>query len=288
MSLVADYLRELSRAAVDGWNRFWFTPRDVATLGAVAHLRRRDAALHAPRLVARTRCVPRPRRLRSRRVGRGVLRRRRFVGPLRAELLVVREVVGRALDRAHRGPRRAGDVHARPLHARHVDPHVRHHAVVRQSRPRRALRPRPDQRHAGDVPDARPVRRGVLARSADRARAGQGGRLPPAAPTVDGQRRHAVDSTAHVHHLFLRRPRQTARRHVVARRRTLGRRHESRISNRRHHLARSTIRCSRRSSRKGPPTGNFRSAFSSGPGSCGRSRCSSRCRCTWASASAWA
>lgn len=33
MSLITNYLRELSRAAVDGWNRFWFTPRDVATLG---------------------------------------------------------------------------------------------------------------------------------------------------------------------------------------------------------------------------------------------------------------
>lgn len=33
MKLVVDYLRELSRAAVAGWNRFWFTPTDPATLG---------------------------------------------------------------------------------------------------------------------------------------------------------------------------------------------------------------------------------------------------------------
>lgn len=33
MKLVVDYLRELSRAAVAGWNRFWFTPADPATLG---------------------------------------------------------------------------------------------------------------------------------------------------------------------------------------------------------------------------------------------------------------
>ncbi|HVX60581.1 MAG TPA: HTTM domain-containing protein [Pirellulales bacterium] len=35
MSLVVDYLRELFRAARDGWNRFWFTPSDPATLGLI-------------------------------------------------------------------------------------------------------------------------------------------------------------------------------------------------------------------------------------------------------------
>ncbi len=35
MTLVGDYLRELSRAAVAGWNRFWFTPQDPATLGLI-------------------------------------------------------------------------------------------------------------------------------------------------------------------------------------------------------------------------------------------------------------
>jgi hypothetical protein len=35
MTLVSDYLRELGRAAVAGWNRFWFTPQDPATLGAI-------------------------------------------------------------------------------------------------------------------------------------------------------------------------------------------------------------------------------------------------------------
>ena len=35
MRLVADYLRELWRAARDGWNRFWFTPSDPATLGLI-------------------------------------------------------------------------------------------------------------------------------------------------------------------------------------------------------------------------------------------------------------
>jgi hypothetical protein len=35
MSLVGDYLRDLSRAAVAGWNQFWFTPRDPATLGVL-------------------------------------------------------------------------------------------------------------------------------------------------------------------------------------------------------------------------------------------------------------
>jgi hypothetical protein len=35
MTLVGDYLRELSRATVAGWNRFWFTPQDPATLGLI-------------------------------------------------------------------------------------------------------------------------------------------------------------------------------------------------------------------------------------------------------------
>jgi hypothetical protein len=32
VNLVVAYLRELTRAVVDGWNRFWFTPADVASL----------------------------------------------------------------------------------------------------------------------------------------------------------------------------------------------------------------------------------------------------------------
>jgi hypothetical protein len=35
MTLVADYFRELGRAGVAGWNRFWFTPQDPATLGLI-------------------------------------------------------------------------------------------------------------------------------------------------------------------------------------------------------------------------------------------------------------
>ena len=35
MNLVTDYLRELRRAALDGWNRFWFTPADPATLSLI-------------------------------------------------------------------------------------------------------------------------------------------------------------------------------------------------------------------------------------------------------------
>jgi hypothetical protein len=35
VNLVAAYFRELFRASVAGWNRFWFTPRDVATLAAI-------------------------------------------------------------------------------------------------------------------------------------------------------------------------------------------------------------------------------------------------------------
>lgn len=35
MSLIADYFRELTRGTRDGWNRFWFTPADPATLGLV-------------------------------------------------------------------------------------------------------------------------------------------------------------------------------------------------------------------------------------------------------------
>jgi len=35
VNLVVDYLRELLRAAVSGWNRFWFTPADPATLGVL-------------------------------------------------------------------------------------------------------------------------------------------------------------------------------------------------------------------------------------------------------------
>lgn len=35
MKLVGDYFRELGRAAVGGWNRFWFTPQDPATLGLI-------------------------------------------------------------------------------------------------------------------------------------------------------------------------------------------------------------------------------------------------------------
>lgn len=32
MNLVVDYFRELGRAALAGWNRFWFAPSDIATL----------------------------------------------------------------------------------------------------------------------------------------------------------------------------------------------------------------------------------------------------------------
>lgn len=35
MNLVTNYLRELGRAAIDGWNRFWFTPADPATLSLI-------------------------------------------------------------------------------------------------------------------------------------------------------------------------------------------------------------------------------------------------------------
>jgi uncharacterized membrane protein YphA (DoxX/SURF4 family) len=35
VNLVGDYFRELYRAALAGWNRFWFTPSDVATLAMV-------------------------------------------------------------------------------------------------------------------------------------------------------------------------------------------------------------------------------------------------------------
>jgi hypothetical protein len=35
MKLVKDYFRELAQAVVGGWNRFWFTPADPATLGLI-------------------------------------------------------------------------------------------------------------------------------------------------------------------------------------------------------------------------------------------------------------
>lgn len=35
MNLIADYFRELGRAAVAGWNKFWFAPSDVATLALI-------------------------------------------------------------------------------------------------------------------------------------------------------------------------------------------------------------------------------------------------------------
>lgn len=35
MKLIVDYLRELTAAAVNGWNRFWFTPGDIATLAVL-------------------------------------------------------------------------------------------------------------------------------------------------------------------------------------------------------------------------------------------------------------
>lgn len=35
MNLVRGYLSELSRATLTGWNRFWFTPADAATLGLI-------------------------------------------------------------------------------------------------------------------------------------------------------------------------------------------------------------------------------------------------------------
>lgn len=35
MRLFADYFRDLGRATASGWNRFWFTPSDPATLGLV-------------------------------------------------------------------------------------------------------------------------------------------------------------------------------------------------------------------------------------------------------------
>jgi hypothetical protein len=35
VTIVTNYFRELYAAAVDGWNRFWFTPADPATLGLI-------------------------------------------------------------------------------------------------------------------------------------------------------------------------------------------------------------------------------------------------------------
>ncbi len=35
MNIVTDYCRDLLRAMRDGWNRFWFTPSDPATLGVI-------------------------------------------------------------------------------------------------------------------------------------------------------------------------------------------------------------------------------------------------------------
>ena len=35
MKLVTDYFRELGSATVQGWNRFWFSPADPATLGLI-------------------------------------------------------------------------------------------------------------------------------------------------------------------------------------------------------------------------------------------------------------
>ena len=35
VKLVGDYFRELFGATRDGWNRFWFTPTDPATLGLI-------------------------------------------------------------------------------------------------------------------------------------------------------------------------------------------------------------------------------------------------------------
>ena len=35
MNLIVAYLRELGRASLAGWNRFWFTPADSATLGVL-------------------------------------------------------------------------------------------------------------------------------------------------------------------------------------------------------------------------------------------------------------
>src|SRR5262245_27278677 len=38
MKLVSDYFRELARATTAGWNRFWFSPQDPATLGLIRFL----------------------------------------------------------------------------------------------------------------------------------------------------------------------------------------------------------------------------------------------------------
>lgn len=35
MNMIVDYFRELGRAAVAGWNKFWFAPSDVATLALI-------------------------------------------------------------------------------------------------------------------------------------------------------------------------------------------------------------------------------------------------------------
>ena len=35
MKLITDYLRELGSASLTGWNRFWFSPSDPATLGLI-------------------------------------------------------------------------------------------------------------------------------------------------------------------------------------------------------------------------------------------------------------
>ena len=35
MNVISDYFRELCQSSVRGWNRFWFTPTDTATLGMI-------------------------------------------------------------------------------------------------------------------------------------------------------------------------------------------------------------------------------------------------------------
>ena len=54
MNLIGNYFRELYRATISGWNRFWFTAIDPATLGLVRLLARGDAVLYPSGMVYRS------------------------------------------------------------------------------------------------------------------------------------------------------------------------------------------------------------------------------------------
>ena len=150
-----------AREIVAGWNRFWFQPTDPATLGLIRICA--GAMLFYTHLVWSLDLTAffGPARL-------AFARGRRLAAdatPTRGATCGGSRFAASPVDGPRRGARRLCPVHRRAVQPRRVGPGAGRHAVLRGPRSRRAVWSRSDQRHAGDVPGRRTLRRRLLARS---------------------------------------------------------------------------------------------------------------------------